>query len=358
MKKFPVILLVAALTAALALSGCGTASTAGTASSSTGGSTPAKLDQVKVAFDDSAGEAGVILGNKLGYFKQQGIQVDITKFQSGADELTALASGQVDVSRGIINAGLFNAAAKGIGIKLVADGGTNIPGKGYFRLCISSKLANKVKTYKDLKGLRIGVASLGSINELLAEMALEKGGLTAKDVTFVTVDSFPDLNTALSNGTVDAIMQIDPLIQQGIKAGYLDPWKDPSDYAAGEEISVLMFSPQFVAKTDVADRFMVAYLQGVRAYNDALVTGNKDRDNVVNILSQNTSVHDPAMIKAMNPPGLNPDGTIPAAGVEHDQQWYMSKGLVQTPTDVNKLIDTQFVDYALNKLGKYQAPSK
>ena len=361
MKKFPAILMIASLAATLIVSGCGATSTASSAPSSNsasgGGASSAKLDDVKVAFDDSVAEAGIILGDKLGYFQQQGIKVDITKFQSGADELTALAADQVSVSRGIINAGLFNASAKGIDIKLVADGGTNVPGKGYFRLCIRKDLAGKVKDYKDLKGLKIGVASLGGINELLAQMALEKGGLTGKDVQFVTVDSFPDLNTALSNKTVDAIMQIDPLVTQGIKGGYLDPWKDPSDYAAGEEISVLMFSPQFAAKKDVADRFMVAYLQGVRAYNDALISGTKDQDKIINILTQNTSVKDPAVMKAMLPPGLDPNGVIPKSGVEHDQKWYMDKGLVKTAADVNKLIDTEYVDYAINKIGKYQ-PAK
>lgn len=351
-KVFSLFAMVAVLSLIIALAGCGQKK-----SDQAGTTATEKLDTVKVAFDDSVGESGVILGDELGFFKSQGIKIEYVKFNSGVDELTALASGQVDISRGIIAANLFNAAARGIDLKLVADGGTNIPGRGYFRLCIKKSLADKVKDYKDLKGLKVGVASTGSINELLLELALAKAGMTSKDVQVVTVDSFPDLNTAITNGTVDAIMQLDPLVTKGVEQGILDPWKDPSDYAPGEEISVVMYSPQFAGKKDLANKFMVGYLQGVRAYNDALITGNKDQDKVIDILTKKTFVNDPNLFKKMSPPGLDPNGAIPKDGVIHDQQWYMDKGLVKTATDINKLIDTSYVNYAVEKLGQY-SPAK
>ncbi|WP_201721820.1 ABC transporter substrate-binding protein [Desulfotomaculum copahuensis] len=356
MKKKTIAMTVAALLIlVLALAGCGQGK--GNQSGQAGGQAAGQLQTVNVAFDDSVGEAGVILGDQLGFFKQQGIKINFVHFNSGADELTSLASGQVDVSRGIIAANLFNASAKGIGIKLVADGGTNIPGRGYFELALKKELAPKIKDYKDLKGLRIAIASKGSINQLLLDMALAKGGLTDKDVQLVVVDSFPDMLTAVANNSADGCMQIDPLITKGVQQGILSWWKDASDYAAGEEISVVMYSPQFAAKKDLADRFMVAYLQGVRAYDDALVYGSKDRDKIVNILCQKTFLHDPKVMVTMHPPGLDPDGVIPKAGVVHDQNWYMQQGLVKKAADVDQLVDPSFANYAVQKLGKYKKPA-
>lgn len=313
-----------------------------------------KLQVVKVAFDTAPSEAGIILADKLGFFEKQGIKIQYVKFNSGADELSAIVSNQVDVSRGIINAALFNASNQGIGIKLVADGGHNVPGKGYFQIALKKGLGAKYKTYQDMKGMRIAIASVGSINELFVQKALEKGGLTKNDVKFVIVDSFPDMLTAVANGNADAAMQIEPLITKGVDEGILEWWKDPDEYAKGEEISVLMYSPNFCKDKELGNKFMLAYLQGVRAYNDALVYGDKDRTKVVDILTKNTFVDKADIFLRMKPPGLDPNGYVLKQGVINDQKWYMKSGLVKKEADVNKLIDNSYVENALKQIGEYK----
>lgn len=313
-----------------------------------------KLTVVKVAFDNAPSEAGIILGDQLGYFEKQGIKIEYVKFNSGSDELSSIASNKVDVSRGIINAGLFNAVNQGINIKLVADGGQNIPGKGYFQIALKKGLGSKYQDYKDMKGMRIAIASIGSINELFVQKALEKGGLTKDDVTFVIVDSFPDMLTTVANGNADATMQIEPLITQGVAQGILEWWKDPDEYAKGEEISVVMYSPDFAAKTDLGNKFMIGYLQGVRVYNDALILGDKDRTKIVDILTKTTFVDKAEIFMQMKPPGLDPNGYVLKGGVIADQQWYMKQGLVKEAADIDKLIDNSYVENALKLLGEYK----
>lgn len=338
----------------LALAAIGVFTFSLTACNSNTGKTDSKLETVKVAFDDAPSEAGIILGDKLGFFEKQGIKIQYVKFNSGSDELSSIAANQVDVSRGIINAGLFNAVNQGINIKLVADGGHNIAGRGYFQIALKKGLGSKYKDYKDMKGMRIAIASVGSINELFVEKALEKGGLTKKDVTFVIVDSFPDMLTAVANGNADACMQIEPLITQGISQGILEWWKDPDEYAQGEEISVLMYSPDFVKKSALGEKFMVAYLQGVRAYNDALVTGSKDTDKIIDILTKNTFVNKADIFQQMKPPGLDPNGYVLKTGVIADQKWYMNAGLVKKEANVDKMVDNSYVEKALKTLGEYK----
>jgi sulfonate transport system substrate-binding protein len=348
MKKFKKVL--SFVITALMLS---TFSACGDNDSTTQSNDGRKLTVVKVAFDDAPSEAGIILADKLGFFEKQGIKIQYVKFTSGSDELSAIVSNQVDVSRGIINAALFNASNQGIGLKLVADGGHNIEGRGYFQIALKKGLGEKYKTYQDMKGMRIAIASIGSINELFVEKALEKGGLTKNDVKFVVVDSFPDMLTAVANGNADATMQIEPLITKGVDEGILEWWKDPDEYAKGEEISVLMYSPNFCKNKDLGNKFMVAYLQGVRSYNDALVYGNKDRNNIVDILTKTTFVNKPEIFLKMKPPGLDPNGYVLKQGVINDQKWYMQSGLVKKEADINNLIDNSYVDNALKLLQEY-----
>ncbi|UOF90371.1 ABC transporter substrate-binding protein [Fodinisporobacter ferrooxydans] len=362
-KKVGVGLFTTGMAVSLILAGCGTSTAGGSKSASASadngsGNGNGKLTVVKVAMDNAPAEAGLILGMKLGYFQKQGIKVDYEKFASGADMLTSLASGQIDVARTVISAGLFNAAARGVPIRLAADGGQNLPDKPYFALVVSKKLANKVKDYKDLKGLKVGIASKGSINEMFLSKALEKGGLTTKDVKEVIVDSFPDLLTGVKTGAMDAAVQIEPLITSGVDQGVYSWWKNPKDYAPDEEISTIAYGKKLVDNKDLGNRFMVAYLQGVRAYDDAIIYGNKDRDKIIKILTKETFVNDPKTYQKMNPPFLDPNGQIPKDGVVNDQNWYAAQGMVKKKTNVDNLVDPSYADYALKKLGKYQKPQK
>jgi NitT/TauT family transport system substrate-binding protein len=101
---------------------------------------------------------------------------------------------------------------------------------------------------------------------------------------------------------------------------------------------------------------MVAYLQGVRSYNDAIVYGNTDRDKVIDILTKTTFVDNANLFLKMKPPGLDPNGKVLIEGIKADQDWYSKKGLVKNKININDIIDTSYSDNALKILGQYQAP--
>ena len=221
-----------------------TATTAGPATTATtAGVKLPKIDPpvtVNLAFDDAPGTAGLILADQLGYFKEVGININWVKFNSGADMYTALGAGKVDAGRGIITASIFNGAAQGVKVWVVADSGTNVPGKpAFFQLVMAKSQEGKIKDYADLKGKKAIIASKGSINELFLARALDKAGLKLTDVTEVIIDSFPDINTALGNGAGDVGMQIESLITAGEEAGIIVRFpKDAQDFAPNEQIAV------------------------------------------------------------------------------------------------------------------------
>ena len=309
----------------------------------------APLTTVTVASDNAPAQAGIILADKMGYFQREGIRIAYKTFASGEDELTALSAGQVDVARGVVSAGLFNAIEQGIKVRLVADGGQNQVQKPYFELVLKKSLASKVKTFKDLKNLRIGIASQGTVNELFLAKALAKGGLTLKDVHEVVVDSFPDLNTAVANGAIDGAVQIEPLITEGVQKGYLSWWKNPQTYAPNEPVSIIEYGKRLLDNKQLGDRFMVAYLQGVRAYDNALIFGKVNQKRVINLMAGNTFVTSPKLWLQEKNPLLSPNGYVPT-GLASDLKFYVAQGLTQ-PIALSKVQDMSFVDHALKILG-------
>ncbi|NLT35209.1 MAG: ABC transporter substrate-binding protein [Gaiellales bacterium] len=346
------------------IAGCGestttTAAPTTTTAASTGIKPLDPLVKVTVAFDDAPGTAGLILADQLGYFKDMGIEIEWKKFNTGADMYTALAADKVDVGRGITTASLYNGTAQGIRVWVVADSGTNVEGRNnYFGVVVRKDLENEIKDYADLKGRNCLIVSKGSINERFLRLALAKGNLTVDDVKVTIIDSFPDLNTALGNKAADVAVQIEPLITSGVDNGILVPFaKDASDYAAGQQVAVLLYSDSFAKKTDVANAFMYAHLKGVRKYNDAVIyQKGADMDQIIDVLVKNTFVQDPEMWKKMNPTGLNVDGSVLEDAVAADQDFYAGIGQVPTKVNMKDVIDMSFAKAAAAALGPYEPP--
>ena len=119
------------------------------------------------------------------------------------------------------------------------------------------------------------------------------------------------------------------------------------------QAATIAYSGQFAAQTDQARRFMLGYLRGVRDYNDAFVKG-QGRDEVVRILTESTSVKDPALYGRMNMAGLDPDGRISRTSLDWDMDYFRQMGYYTGPVTLNDLIDTSFAEYAAQQLGPYQ----
>src|SRR5215217_8419557 len=72
--------------------------------------------------------AGRFVAIERGYFLEEGIDFEEVAFDTSAKMLPALAAGQIDVGIGGSSAGLFNAIAQGIPLKIVLDSTSAYPG--------------------------------------------------------------------------------------------------------------------------------------------------------------------------------------------------------------------------------------
>lgn len=297
-------------------------------------------------------DAGILIGEAKGYYRDLGIKIEIVQFNSGQEMINQLAAGQLDVGCTVTAAGLFNAMLRDIPIKIVADKGINLPGKGYYRLVIRKDLVGVIKDYKDLKGRKIAIVGTASLDEIALDRVLNKGGLTTKDVDLQVIRAFPDMLVALGNKSIDAAMLIEPFVAQGVAKGIIDRWKDPAEYDPEAQTALLVYGISMIQKPEVANRFMVAYVRALRDYNDAFVK-NKNRAEIIDILTKTSVVTDPKLYDLMYPTGLNPDGYVRMKGIAMDLEWYKARGLLKGDVDVNKAVDNQYVDFALKILGKY-----
>ncbi|BDG59039.1 hypothetical protein caldi_01290 [Caldinitratiruptor microaerophilus] len=305
--------------------------------------------KIWIAEDGSPSGAGFYIAKEKGYFAEFGIEADIRPFESSKDMLPAIASDEVQVAGGILGANLFNAVSRGLNIKIIADKGTNNPGKSYYSMVVRKDLAGQIKDYKDLKGHKIGLFSVGTLNEYTVEKALLKGGLTVKDVELVPLGP-PDISVALARKSIDLGMHIEPLITQGVKQGIFERWKDTTDFLPDAQIAVVLASPKFVANEALSKRFMVAYLRALRDYNDAFLKG-KGKDQIIDILAKYTDLKDKSLWNDVYVTGLNPNGQVNVKSLEDQLQWYKEKGTVTGNVDLNHVVDLSLAKFAVEYLG-------
>jgi NitT/TauT family transport system substrate-binding protein len=147
------------------------------------------------------------LADRLGYFKDEGLEVEIVDFAGGAKSLQALIGGSADFVSGAFEH-TINMHARGIpavGIALQSRYAS-------IALGLPKAKARSYKSPKDLKGLKIGVTAPGSSTNFFVNALLARDGLKPDDVAIIGVGASSNAVAAMKKGEIDAISNLDPVI--------------------------------------------------------------------------------------------------------------------------------------------------
>ncbi|MBI4319571.1 MAG: ABC transporter substrate-binding protein [Chloroflexi bacterium] len=313
---------------------------------------PTEMTLVRAGHIGSAADGPTYIALEKGYFREQGINLELTVIDTAAKMMVPMAAGQLEVGRGSPNAALFNAITRQLPIKVVADI-TRIVNNNYIVLAGRKDLMDSgaLKDYADLKGKNVVIINKATGAEIELDRALKKGNLTLGDVNIIELP-FPDQAAALANKAADVAQMIEPFVTVARERGIASIWKATYDFAPDHQLAVLMYAPHFMKdKPDVARRYMVAYVKGIRDYNDAFLR-NKGKSEVIPIMTKWTSIKDPAMFEKITPQGINDNGYVNAKSIMDDQDWYIAKGYIKEKFAEKDLIDNQWVDYAVLQLGR------
>jgi len=144
---------------------------------------------------------------RLGYFKEQGLDVTIEDFRGGAQSLQALVGGSVDVVTGAYEH-TIRMQAKGQDIRAVIELG-RFPG---IAVGLRKDRAPAYKSAADLKGTKIGVTAPGSSTHFFVMYLMSKAGLAPSDASYIGVGAAASAVAAMKRGEIDALSNVDPMI--------------------------------------------------------------------------------------------------------------------------------------------------
>ena len=306
---------------------------------------------LKVGAIGAVSDAGIFIAQDKGFFRDEGLDVELVGFKAAPQILPAIATGEVQVSGSAVTPALFNAFARGIGMKLVADKGQVAKGFGFAAIAIRSDLADTVKDFRDLKGRKFAVMGKGVSSTVQLGKALELGGIEPNEVELIEL-GLPEMIAALGNKAIDGATLLEPFITLATARKVAIRWKGMEDFLpfTGQN-GVIIYSQKFAEEQpEAANRWMVAYLKGNRAYLDAVTKGT-DRDDINAILARHTAVKDLSLLAKIAPTGFDPNGRLEIKSLEADQDWFLKLGLQQGRADLGKVIDYRYVDYAVARLG-------
>ena len=298
------------------------------------------------------------IADKKGYFREQNLDVKWTTFPQSQAMVAPLAQGQLDGMGASVSAGIYNAIGSGIPIKIVGDRGIDYAPYGALPLVVRADLikSGRFKTLADLKGLRFAEPGKGSANLPIVYRFMKKAGLKYDDVEHIFLP-FPDQVAGMHNGNIDVSTMIEPFAAAVVKDGTAVRFMADYEAYPNHQISALMYSNNFVQKrTDVAKRFFVGYLRGLRYYHDALKDGKlagPTADDVISILQAEIKLPDPTIWKTVVPSSVQTNGRVDAPSLQYDYAVFRELGLIEKPAGVLNSIDMQFADNAARVLGAY-----
>ena len=158
------------------------------------------------------------IAERKGYFKDEGLEVEIPDFPGGAKALQALIGGSADLVSGAYEHTITQ-QAKGQNIEALV-----LQGKyAGIVLGMSKAKAAAYKSPADLKGMKIGVTAPGSSTNMFVNVLLAKAGLKPDAVSIIGVGATAGAVAIMKRGEIDAISNLDPVIAQLESDGTIVP---------------------------------------------------------------------------------------------------------------------------------------
>jgi NitT/TauT family transport system substrate-binding protein len=300
--------------------------------------------------------APVLVAIEKGFFQEQGIDVELERTAGGADVIPQLATGEIAVVHGGISPGMFNAVERGIEVRVIAPLNMIPPGEGSTQLLIRKDLADRgeLRTPADLRDRRVAVNTSGSLVAWQLDKVLEQHGLSITEVDRVTIP-FPEMPVALANGSVDAIMVVDPFrtnaITQGVGVQFI------TQTTPGAMTTSIIASGKWLQEQpDVVRRYTVGLMKGVRDLQPE--KGKADVERLFrpeNVAIYQKYLNAPEEVMRRWVPSVwEPDLEIPIATLMEQQAWFQKYGQL-TYTQLlpaERVVDESYARHARDVLAR------
>jgi ABC-type nitrate/sulfonate/bicarbonate transport system substrate-binding protein len=272
---------------------------------------------------------------ELGKHNGKTYKLDATRFQGSDKRAQAFEAGAIDLSQGSATGVVF-AAAEGVSAKIIAS--LSRESSRAFSTAFYVSDGSPIKSVTDMKGKTVGINGFSTAGHLWLRSALEKHGLTDKDVTIAPVP-FPAMQEALRAGKIDvgefpqpfaALLEKQAKVTKLFDAKYGVPFD--------EELIVIAAKDEFLKKNAAAVRDFLSdvkdatkyYLEKPKEARQLLIDAKMVRVSPDVYLTMDDYYRDPT---------LRPD----AEALAKMQEFQIKAGFQRKSADIKALVDASYL---------------
>lgn len=173
----------------------------------------AESPPLRIGWVSAMANAPVLIAEKKGYFKEEGLTVELKQFGDGPVIQQAVASGDVDIAY-VGAPPVYQWFARGLDSVIIAK-------VNYGQAALVAKASGPIRSLADFRGQRLAGVNRGSGMDVLLR------GYVLKDVAKLDPDkdlqlsNMPvvNMNAALDTGVVDAVFEWEPFVSQSVLRG-------------------------------------------------------------------------------------------------------------------------------------------
>jgi NitT/TauT family transport system substrate-binding protein len=199
--------------------------------------------------------APVFVAAERGYLRDAGFDVTLTPIVAGADSMSLVAQGQIDVAAAALSAAFYNAVNRGLEVKFVAATGYQPRNGQPSALLIRQDLYDGGVRVAGLRGKKIGwIGNAGAASAYYVALILRPTGVRLTDIEPVNVAN-PDQEVALDRKAVDAVFTSAPFTELFEQKHLARIVGSPPRGIAG---SGIFFGPSLLRNREAASAVMTA----------------------------------------------------------------------------------------------------
>ncbi len=282
------------------------------------------------------------IGDKMGLFKKNGLDVSLMPVRSSKESMAALVGGTLDLALGTAAAGNLNLLAKS-DLCIIADAGSIIP-----QLLIRKELKEKgqINSISDLKGRTVSVPREGSASWYAMDRILSSVNLKIEDLIPKYLGQRETI-TSFEAKHIDAGILAEPYTTIAIEKGIVVLFRRqeisnlfPEN---GQQYSVIYTTYKMIEEEITLKKFLKAYLESIEIYEKARQETQPEYGQVLEIVNQFTNVPI-EILKKIEWPKLRLDGKPNVEYLIEMQNTFIEKGLIPYPVDFSKVVRMEFLN--------------
>lgn len=278
----------------------------------------------------------------LGIFKDEGLNVEIVRFEGGVGAFRAMAGGSVDLA-GTSSEPFITAVSQGADVKAVYTYAPNVD--------VSFVVGPGINSLADLKGKRIGIQEPNGFADVMSRLVLKKAGISPSDVKFVTTTTAGRVTELIAGNVDTGVLHIDQTKTIRQKAPGIHVLANMWDVVSNYQYALYAVSGDKIKTDSAGVECMVRSL--VRA--DRAMYDTSQRQKILDIAVKYTK-EDPQIVadtydELVKAKAWPQNDGIPRANIEGTVKSLKDSGQLQTAPSFTDLVDLSIARRVVSQLG-------